>query len=89
MSQNINPNWTPVTVDDLDRIFFRAQDETGKWIRVDAKEATDTQFDIWIRTRIQIEGGTEPWSLEERADVCNRLWQRHELVMMRKDISDE
>ncbi len=86
---SLNPTSETVTVDDLDRIFFRAQDETGKWGTIDAKEATDIQFDTWIRTRIQIEGDTEPWSLEERADVCNRLWQRHELVMMRKDISDE
>jgi len=34
-----------VTVDDLERIFIRAQDEDGKWGNVSVQDATDKQFD--------------------------------------------
>lgn len=65
----------PLTPDDLDRIFFRAQDEQGAEVRVDAKSATDAQFAAWARSHIAVTGDEDlPWSPVERADFCDRLW---------------
>jgi hypothetical protein len=77
-----------LTVDDLERVYFRAQEASGKWASINAKEATDHQFDTWIRTRIQVQGDNEDWPLEERAGVCTVLWQGDALHMLRKDVED-
>ncbi len=75
-----------VTVDDLDRIFIRVQDDdSAQWLTINAKEASDIQFNTWAKSRMQIQSGDMPWSLEERADFCNLLWQANALAMLKKD----
>lgn len=65
-----------LTVDDLDRVFFRAQDEQGKWGAISAKDATDAQFQTWAESRIPIQGENASWGQEERADFCHTLYQQ-------------
>lgn len=80
----------PLTeVDDLKRIFFRAQTLDGHWVSIDAASASDAQFDTWIRTRIEVQGNSDPWDLTERLDVCNQLWQSGTLHILKKDIEFE
>ncbi len=79
-----------VTVDDLERVFFRAQaDDSARWVNVSAKEASNRQFDAWAKSRIEIQGDDAPWELSERADFCNMLWQSDALVMLKKDVNFE
>lgn len=76
-------------LDDLERIFIRAQTPDGKWDSISCAEATDEQFDTWIKTRMPIEGEDAPWSLEERRSVCDVLWQAGALSMIKKTVSNE
>ena len=77
----------PLTIEDLKRIFIRAQDGHGKWGTVSCFEATDLQFQEWIITRISVvDDDSSPWSLEERRDVCNILWQNGALAMLKRDL---
>lgn len=78
---------THITTTDLDLVFFRAQDSDGRWITISAKNATSAQFDTWIKTRIEIQGPDLPWGYEERADICDLLYQDGELVILRRDAS--
>lgn len=78
-----------LTSEDLDLIFLRAQDEAGKWKSVSAKDATDTQFDTWAKTRMPIQGEDAPWPPAERADFCDALWQTDGLVMLKRNVDDE
>lgn len=64
----------PLTVESLKRIYFRAEDETGNGIDVNAYEATDQQFEQWITTRLSIVGEPDVWPLDERVAVCDTLW---------------
>lgn len=90
MSEQKDVSKEPVTVDDLDRIFIRAQDDdSAAWKTVSAREATDLQFDTWAKSRMQIQGDDLPWTLEERADFCNGLWQAGALHMLKKDVDFE
>ena len=73
-----------VTVDDLDLIFIRTQDTDGCWKSISVRDVDDAQFDAWARSRVSIQGQPGPWSLAERADVCDLLWQHHALVMMKR-----
>ena len=75
-----------LTSEDLNRVFIRAQQDDGKWVSIHAGEATDTQFDTWARTRMAIEGTEGPWSLAERADFCNQLYQQGALHVLKKGI---
>lgn len=77
-----------VTVDDLYRIFIRAQDEQGHWHSISVKDATDKQFDTWAKSRLPIQGEDAPWSPVERADFCNTLWQAGALHMLKKDVEE-
>ena len=56
-----------LTPDDLKRVYIRTQDESGKWVSINCEEATDRQFDTWIKSRIEIRGEDAPWSPQERA----------------------
>ncbi len=79
----------PLTVDDLSRIYFRTQDTEGRWGNVNASQATDAQFGTWIASRLAITGedsNASPWLPEERADVCDVLVQRKELVLLKKGV---
>ena len=74
-----------LTSDDLDRVFIRAQDDHGKWQSISVKDATDTQFRVWASSRMTIaEDDGSPWTLEERAQFCDFLWQRGELHILKK-----
>lgn len=74
----------PLTPDDLDRIFFRAHNEQGVEVRVDAKSATDAQFAAWAASHIAITGDQDlPWSAVERADFCDRLWLAGEIHLLK------
>lgn len=90
MSEQKDVSKELVTVDDLDRIFIRVQDERGTYVNVHVKEATDIQFANWAASRMTIEDDIyDPWPLEERAIFCNDLWQAGQLVMLRKDVKFE
>ncbi len=78
-----------LTVDDLKRVYIRAQDEQGKWVSLNCEEATDKQFDTWAKSRLTIQGVDEPWGLGERADFCNVLWQSGALHILKKDVEFE
>lgn len=73
-----------LTPEDLKRVFIRAQDEAGKWKSIDCYEATDTQFDTWAKTRIEIQGDDNPWSLNERVDFCDHLYQMGAVHVIKK-----
>jgi hypothetical protein len=86
-------------IDDLKRIYIRAQDETGKWVSVSCYEATDAQFDKWASSCPEVIHipwdekllGSEPepkaeiWLLEERVDFCTWLNQRRPLYMVKDE----
>ncbi len=74
-----------LTADDLERVFFRAQDISGKWGSINAKEATDAQFQVWAESRIAIQGEETPWTLEERANFCDMLYQAGGLSILKKE----
>lgn len=75
----------PLTPDDLDRIFFRAEDEQGAEVRVDAKSATDAQFATWAASHIAITGDEKlPWPPVERADFCDQLWLAGAIRLLKK-----
>ncbi len=78
-----------LTEHDLDRIYFRTQDEEGRYVNVNAQEAADKQFNAWAHSRVPIQGGDGPWSPVERADFCNRLYQEGALHILKKDAIDE
>ena len=79
-----------LTKDDLHRVYIRVQeDDSQRWISISAKEASDCQFDAWARSRMQILGGSGPWSPEERADFCNQLYQAGVLCILKKDVELE
>lgn len=73
----------PLIEEDLNRIFLDVKGEDGYWINVSAKDATDLQFDTWIRHRI-IAGPSVAWGLSERRDVCDMLWQDSRIAMRPK-----
>ena len=77
-----------LTSEDLDLVFLRAQDEERHWKSISAKEATNLQFDIWAKSRIEIQGEDAPWSPDERANFCNMLWQADALVILKRDVDD-
>jgi hypothetical protein len=66
---------TSLTIEDLAGVFIRAQNDEGEWISTDIKNCTTKQFDTWIRSRMIVIGGFQPWELEERLDACNQLWK--------------
>lgn len=71
---------SPVTADDLVFVTFEVQG-----VSTNAREATDAQFNAWITSRMAITGeDNAPWPLAERADACDVLVQRRELVVQRK-----
>ncbi len=74
----------PLTRGDLGRVFFRAQDDEGRWKSVSAEEATDAQFNAWVKTRFDYIG-VVAWSLVERADFCDLLQQRGGIVLLKKE----
>ena len=75
----------PITEEDLDRIFFRAQDEQGKWGAVSAKEATDAQFEAWITTLINVYSYPgDPWTPEARVNILRIVQQSQTLYMLKK-----
>jgi hypothetical protein len=78
-------NKSPITIEDLDLIFFRAQDADGRWGNVSVKDATDTQFDTWAKSRKPVVGEDGPWSLVERAQFCDGLWQAGALSMLKRN----
>lgn len=78
-----------LTPDDLNRVYFRAQDDQGHWQNVSADEASDKQFDIWAKSHIPIEGDDAPWSSNERAHFCNMLWQAGALHILKKGIKKD
>lgn len=77
-----------LTTDDLKRVFIRAQTKDGKWASIHCAEATDLQFDTWAHSRIEIQGGHDAWSMRERADFCNMLYQSGMLHILKKDIEE-
>jgi len=54
-------------------VFFDTQDARGKTVEVNAKDATNEQFDMWAKTLMVIHGENKPWSMEERANFCSYL----------------
>jgi hypothetical protein len=80
----------PLTVADLNRVFFRTQNSQGHWRIVDAKSATDEEFDAWARSRVEeITGEPAPWSETERAGFCDTLWQTGALHVLKKDVEHD
>ncbi len=75
-----------ITLDDLERIYFRAQDTAGRWKSVNAKEATDAQFEAWITTRINVlsEPG-DPWTPEARVNILKIVQSQQTLYMLKKE----
>lgn len=63
----------PLTEDDLSNVYFRARDENGQWFNQNAKDATDSQFDIWAKSHIEIIGNDGNWSLDDRRAFCDML----------------
>ena len=78
-----------VTVADLERIFIRAQTPQGRWVSINCTRATDIQFDAWIRTRIAVQGDDTRWEPQDRATVCDILWQAGALHMLTKEGAEE
>src|SRR5205807_9079822 len=78
-----------LTKNDLNRVFIRTQDDKGEYVNISCHEATDKQFDIWARSRMEIQGSDGPWSPEERADFCNQLYQAVALSILKKGIELE
>jgi hypothetical protein len=78
-----------LTIDDLERIFIRAQFPDGHWGSINVRECSDLQFDTWAKSRREIQGEYEPWDLVERADFCNTLWQAGALHILKKDVDFE
>lgn len=78
-----------LTAEDMDRVFIRAQDSNSKWITVSVKDALDTQFAAWAKTRMEIQGDDGPWSMNERAGFCNQLYQAGALSIIKKDAEFE
>lgn len=75
-----------LTIDDLKRVFIRARMPDGRYDSIDCAKASDEQFDTWAKSRLRIEGQPGPWSLPERAEFCNMLWQAGGLHMLKKDV---
>lgn len=73
-------------VEDLCRVFIRAQDAQGQWKSISCEESTDEQFDTWAKSRMPIQGEPGPWGLVERADFCNRLYQAGALTVLKKGV---
>lgn len=65
-----------ITLEDLSFLVFRVQeDDSAKWVTIDAAAATDLQFNAWARSQIAICGDVfAPWSLVERVAFCNILF---------------
>jgi len=78
-----------LTAEDMDRVFIRAQNDEQRWITVSVKDASDAQFVAWAATRMEIQGDDGPWSMRERADFCNQLWQAGALSILKKDTEFE
>lgn len=79
-------------VDDLKRVFIRAQDSNGDWGSFSVDEVSSAQFDRWARSRtdqiVETDAQAETWTLEERADFCNWLRQAGALHIL-KDEAEE
>ena len=73
-----------ISIDDLDLIFIRAQDESGRWASVSIRDATDKQMTTWAKSRVEVQGMDSHWTLEEKADFCNFLHQQSPLAMLRR-----
>lgn len=74
-----------LTVQDLNRVYIRVQkDDSSEWVNVNCLEASDLQFDTWAKSRMPIQGDDNPWSMEERADFCNQLYQTGALTILKK-----
>jgi hypothetical protein len=87
---NMSEEQEQVTIDDLERIYFRAQDEAGKWKSVNAREATDAQFEAWITTRINIfSDPDDPWTPEARVNVLRIVQEQQVIYMLKKDVQGE
>jgi hypothetical protein len=71
------------SIEDLKRVWIRAQDEKEHYVTVNCYECTDTQFDTWARGRIKIEDDDSVWMLQERFHLCKFLWDREALHMVR------
>lgn len=71
-------------VEDLSRVYFRAQDAQGQWVNVNARESTDEQFDRWIRSRIEVMG-IHTWSLAAHLIACDLLFQNGALYLVTKE----
>lgn len=77
-----------LAVDDLDLIFIRAKNAEGHWDNISARDLTDSQFDEWAKSKMEIQGNPGPWSLTERADFCDQLWQADALYMLKREASE-
>ncbi len=71
-----------LTMRDLAGVFFRLEIAPGKWGNVNARDATDAQFQEWAASRREIQGPPGPWSQEERLAFCNMLWQENALYVV-------
>lgn len=89
MSSNNETSKETLIVEDLKRIFIRAQDDTGLWGAIGLDVATDKQFDEWAKSKMEIRGKDGPWSPEERVDFCTLLWREGALHMLRKEVAEE
>lgn len=72
-------------IDDLKRAFIRVKDAEGHWGNASLYACSDTDFDAWARTRIKVIGEPIPWSLEERREFADMLWQRGALALIEKE----
>lgn len=66
--------------EDLSNVLFHIQDDNGCWSSQNAKDASDDQFDTWIRSKMMI-GPNVSWGLSQRRDVCDMLWQDDRIVV--------
>lgn len=81
-----------ITVDDLWRVYIRAQDEAGRWHSISVEKATDKQFDVWVRSKANIpadaQWDTEGWPPEHRAWFCDFLYQEDALSIIKGERAD-
>lgn len=73
----------PLTLDALKKIYIRVQSPDGTMATVDVFNATDSQFDTWIRTLVYVQDDCwgNLWVLEDRLKVCNILYLEHKVHM--------
>lgn len=64
----------------LNDVYIRTKLEDGSWGNVSLMEATDKQFDMWAKGRVEIQdprGEGMAWPTSERRDFCEWVEEHH------------